>query len=361
MTEKRCLFRCGRWVHCSPLFAPGQGCGYRQLVSVTIVFPNGSILVEPDNARLAQKLGIPTRAEHSFYDAIIVGGGPTGLTAALYLARESVAVLVIERVGLGGQAGITEQLDNFPGFDEGIPGTEFADCLARQARRFGVEIVQAQEVQAVNQEGQAFCVKTADGAEYGARTVLLTTGARYRRLGVPGEEALIGASVHFCATCDGAFYKGKDVLVIGGGNSGFEEGLYLASKFARRVDIIEFLREVKASVILQQKVAAMPNMTVTTNTAVKELHGAKRLEAVIVEDRASGEVRALHPDGAFVFIGLTPNSDVAAGSAEFDRGGFIVTDRALMMRTPGLFAAGDVRSGSTKQAARQPAKAQLPR
>ncbi len=316
----------------------------------TIVFPDGSMLVEPSNADLAAKLGLQTRAERSFYDVIIVGSGPTGLTAALYLAREGVEVLVIERGGVGGQTGVTERLDNVPGFDEGIAGADFADRLARQARRFGTEILQAQEVAAINQQGRYFCVRTADGNEYGANAVLLGSGARYRRLGVPGEEALLGASVHFCATCDGAFYKDKHVLVVGGGNSGFEEGLFL-TRFARQVDIVEFMPEVKASKILQDKVAARADMTVTTNVAIKELRGKPRLESVLLEKRDSGEQMEIHPDGVFVFIGLTPNSDLVKDKVGVDRGGFVETDRTLMTSIPGLFAAGDVRAGSTKQAA----------
>ncbi len=196
----------------------------------TIVFPDGTILVEPSNAQLAEKLGMQTRAKRAFYDAIIIGGGPTGLTAATYLAREGVNVLVIEKAGLGGQAGITQTLDNFPGFDEGIPGAEFAARLTRQAQRFGSEILQAQNVVSIEQDGQYLCVHTSDGSEYGAIAVLLATGARYRRLGIPGEEDLIGTNVHFCATCDGAFYKGKRVLVVGGGN-----GHYRAQTDRRRI------------------------------------------------------------------------------------------------------------------------------
>lgn len=316
----------------------------------TIVFPDGTILVEPSNAALAQKLGLHTRAEREFYDAIVIGAGPCGLTAALYLAREGVDTLVIERSGIGGQVGTTHLLDNFPGFDEGIGGAAFADRLGRQARRFGVEIAQAHEVATINREGPYLRVTTTDGAEYGTKAVLLATGARYRRLGVPGEEELIGVNVHFCATCDGPFYQGKDVLVIGGGNSGFEEGLFL-TRFANRVDIIEFLPEVKASRILQEKVASLPNMSVTVNHAVKELRGKRRLETLVVEDRATGELKELHPDGVFVFIGLTPNSQLVVGQTEVDSGGFVVTDKTLMTQLPGLFAAGDVRSGATKQAA----------
>jgi thioredoxin reductase (NADPH) len=316
----------------------------------TIVFPDGSLLVEPSNAELAAKLGLQTKAHLAFYDAIVVGGGPTGLTAALYMAREGLDVLVIEKAGLGGQIGITQTLDNFPGFDEGISGAEFADKLTRQALRFGVEIMQAQEVARITPDGPYLCVVTGDGSEYGTRAVLLATGARYRKMGVPGEDQLVGLSIHFCATCDGAFYKGKKVLVVGGGNSGFEEGLFL-TKFARQVDIVEYAAQVKASQILQDKVAKQPNMSVTVNHAVGGFKGRHKLEAVLVEDRATGATQEWQYDGVFVFIGLAPNSDLAKGLADLDPYGFVATDKTLMTSTPGLFAAGDVRAGSTKQAA----------
>ncbi len=275
----------------------------------TIVFPDGSILVEPSNAELARVLGLKTKAKRSFYDSIVIGGGPAGLTAALYMAREGIDVLVIEKSGLGGQVGTTQVLDNYPGFDEGIPGAEFADRLVRQARRFGVEILQSQEVVHLHLEGPYWCVNTADGSEYGTKALLLTTGARYRRLNIPGEDELIGTNVHFCATCDGAFYKDKKVLVIGGGNSGFEEGLFL-TKFASQVDIVEFKPEVNASQILQEKVAEQENMHVITNYAVKEFVGEQRLESILVEDRATNEVEEWAYDGVFVYIGLSPNSDL---------------------------------------------------
>ena len=316
----------------------------------TILFPDGDILVEPSNAEVAEKLGLKTRAKQQVYDVVIVGGGPTGLTAAIYLAREGFDTLVIERAGLGGQVAITQQLDNFPGFPEGISGAAFADRLTQQAIRFGVEILQANEVRKITKlENRNFCVTIGDGHEYDASVVLLATGASYRRLGIPGEEQLIGTNVHMCATCDGAFYQDKKVLVIGGGNSGFEEGLFL-TRFAKQVDIIEFLPKVKASKLLQDAVAKRPDMTVTVNHAVKEFVGKSKLEYVIVEDRATGEIKKLQYDGVFVFIGLEPNHQLADNLADLDDYGFIKT-KHMMTRTPGLFAAGDVRSGSTKQAA----------
>ena len=316
-----------------------------------IVCPDGSILVEPSNAQLAEKLGLKTKAQRMFYNAIVIGAGPTGLTSALYMAREGLDTLVIEKAGLGGQAGITERLDNFPGFDEGISGAEFAERLGRQARRFGVEILEVQEVTEVNQDGTYWSVKTSDGMSYGCNALLLATGARYRKLEVPGEDELIGTNIHFCATCDGAFYKGKKILVVGGGNSGFEEGLFL-TRFASQVDIVEFLPQAKASQILQEKVAEQPNMRVTLNHAIKEFKVKNnRLEAVLVEDRASGELKEWPYDGVFVFIGLSPNSDLVKERVEVDSYGFVVTDKTLMTTRPGLFAAGDVRAGSTKQAA----------
>jgi len=315
----------------------------------TIIFPDGEILVEPSNAELAKKLGLTTKAQFKYYDVIVIGSGPAGLTAALYLAREGKKTLVVEKGGLGGQAGITQTIENFPGFDDGISGAEFAERLGRQARKFGVEILQAQEVKNISREGQYLCVETGDGESYGGKAVLLATGASYRRLGIPGEDNLIGTNVHFCATCDGAFYKDKKVLVIGGGNSGFEEGLFLTN-FAKQVDIVEFMPEVKASQILREKVAFMENMNVTVNHAVKELRGKHKLEAVMVEDRATGEVKEWNYDGVFVFIGLTPNSHLLKDKANMDKWGFVQT-KHMQTSMEGVFAAGDVRADSTKQAA----------
>lgn len=315
----------------------------------TIIFPDGEILVEPSNAQLAAKLGLKTQARRSYYDTIIIGGGPSGLTAALYLAREGLEVLLIEKAGLGGQAGITQTLDNFPGFDEGIGGAEFAARLGRQASKFGVEILQAKEVSAIEREGQYLNVETDSDIHYHSKAVLLASGARYRRMDIPGENELIGINVHFCATCDGAFYKGRKVLVVGGGNSGFEEGLFL-TKFASEVDILVNSPLPTASKIARDKVAEKKNMHVILNHGIIELRGGKKLEAAVLEDHATGEKKEAHYDGIFVFIGLTPNNDLLKGRAEMDERGFLKAPH-MMTSIPGVFAAGDVRSGSTKQAA----------
>lgn len=317
----------------------------------TIVFPDGSILVEPSGAELADKLGLATKASRTYYDVIVIGGGPAGLTAALYTSREGLDTLVIEKSAPGGQVGITQIIENFPGFDEGISGEEFARRLTNQAKRFGVEILQAQEVIDIHTNGRYREVLTADDNCYAAPAVLIAAGARYRRLDVPGEENLIGVNIHFCATCDGAFYRGKDVLVIGGGNSGFEEGLFL-TRFAKHVTIVEFMPEVKASRILQDKVAEREDMTVVTNHAVQEFVVKNgRLSGVKVQDRATGEIMEWRPDGVFVFVGMSPNSDFMPAEVEQDRFGFVVTDHTLQTSVKGVYAAGDVRAGATAQAA----------
>src|SRR5579872_5770591 len=200
--------------------------GGKRIIPV-IVFEDGSTLVEPSNAELAAKLGIRTEASRSFYDLIVVGSGPAGLTAALYAAREGIDTLVVERAGVGGQAGITERLDNYPGFPEGVTGAEFAERVIEQAKRYGVEMLSAQNVVKVGNDDDAHFVETESGHRYRGNAVLIATGSTYKRLGAPGEDDFIGAGVHFCATCDGPFYKGREVAVIGGGNSAVEEAAFL--------------------------------------------------------------------------------------------------------------------------------------
>jgi thioredoxin reductase (NADPH) len=316
----------------------------------TIVFGDGSVLVEPSNAELAAKLGLQTRAKNPFYDLIVVGSGPAGLTAALYAAREGMETLVVERGGVGGQAGVTERLDNFPGFPEGVSGAEFADRLRIQAERFGVEILSAQEVTHVGADGDYRVVRTADGAEYRAWSVLLALGSTYRMLDIPGEEDFIGAGVHFCATCDGPFYRGKEVLVIGGGNSAGEESIFL-TKFASRVTIVTRNDRLSASRVVAEKVEGHPQIDVITNATPSEFRGNGRLQGVVLRDTRTGETREVNPAGVFVFIGLTPNTGIVRETVELDEWGFIPTDATLQTNIPGIFAAGDCRTGSTKQAA----------
>ncbi|HEX8997546.1 MAG TPA: FAD-dependent oxidoreductase [Ktedonobacterales bacterium] len=316
----------------------------------TILFEDGSILVEPTNAELAAKLGLPTEAKMSYYDLIVVGGGPAGLTAALYAAREGIETLVIEQSGLGGQAAVTERLDNFPGFPEGVSGAEFADRLTEQARRFGVELLQAQAVTGLRAEDESRYVATADGREYGARAVLIASGSQYKRLGARGEEDFIGAGVHFCATCDGPFYKGAPVAVIGGGNSAVEESIFLA-RFASGVTILVRGDDVSASKLATDKAREEPRIAVRPHTEVVEFRGDGKLTGVLVRDRETGAEEEIHPAGVFVFIGLKPNSEWLPQEIARDAEGFVTTSATLETSVPGIFAAGDVRAGSTKQAA----------
>ena len=316
----------------------------------TIVFDDDSMLVEPSNAELAQKLGLQTKAQNSFYDLIVIGSGPAGLTAALYTARDGIETLVIERGGVGGQAAVTERLDNFPGFPEGISGDEFADRLQRQAERFGVEILSAQDVTKVDVDEMYRCVHTADGTEYRAFAVLLALGSTYRRLGIPGEDDFIGAGVHFCATCDGVFYRDRDVMVIGGGNSAGEESIFLA-KFAKKVTIVTRDPQLSASRAIAEKIEAHPQIDVITNASPSEFRGKDRLEAVVVKNVNTGEETEMHPSGVFVFIGLSPNTGFVKDLVETDEFGFIVAEDNLQTSLHGVFAAGDTRCGSTKQAA----------
>ena len=314
----------------------------------TIVFPDGTVLVEPSNAELAAQIGISSQATKSFYDLVVVGSGPAGLTAALYAAREGISTLVVERAGIGGQAGVTERLDNFPGFPEGVSGAEFADRLRAQAERFGVEILAAQDVTSIDPEPPCLTVRTGERA-HECFAVLVATGSTYRRLSIPGEDDFIGAGVHFCATCDGPFYRDRDVIVIGGGNSAGEESLFL-TKFARTVTIVTKDPAMTASRTVVDKVGDNPKISVITDATPTAFVGDGTF-AGLRFSTAGGQEQEIAADGAFVFIGLTPNSALVRDLVEVDDAGFVVSDVGMQTSVPGIFAAGDVRAGSTKQAA----------
>ena len=317
----------------------------------TIVFPDGSFMAEPENSEIAQKLGLRLKAERRFYDLLIIGGGPAALTAAIYGAREGIDCLIIERGALGGQAGTTERIDNYPGFPDGVPGAELADRFIRQAERYGVEMLSAVGVTDVRRDGDYVIVATDQGDEYSGLAALVVTGSTYRKLDVPGEDDLIGAGIHFCATCDGPFYRGaSELMVIGGGNSAAEEALFL-TQFADLVRIVHRGDGLRASAVVKEKVSGHPKIQVDLNTMVVELRKDEngKLGTVVVESGA--ETRELHPQAAFVFVGLDPNTGFIIGKADTDERGFVVTGDDFQTSLPGVFAAGDVRAGSTKQLA----------
>jgi thioredoxin reductase (NADPH) len=334
----------------------------------TIVFEDDSFLVEPTNSELAKKLNLTTEAKKSYYDLIIIGGGPAGLTSSIYASREGAETLLIERSGLGGQAGITVGLDNFPGFPEGISGQEFAERVTQQARRFGVEILQAQDVEKLESEDGYNEVHTSDGKHYHARAVLIASGASYRRLDVPGEDDYIGAGIHFCATCDGPFYKGaKNIVVIGGGNSACEEGLHLTT-FAEQVTLLVRGDKLTASQLAIDNInEPASRVKVIYNVVVDSFEGENsKLKKIHYHDSVSGVKATVEPAAAFVFIGQKPNNEFAKDTLQMDPYGFILTGHdfshgesanehierlAFETSMSGVFAAGDVRHGSTKQVA----------
>jgi len=316
----------------------------------TLVFDDGSTLVVPDNATLANKLNLVQELNHDFHDVVIIGGGPTGLTATLYLARDDVDVAITEKGALGGQVGFTQRLDNYPGFPDGISGEDLATRIIKQVKNYADEILTATDIVNIEHKNGILEVYTSDGRCIGSKSVVIATGSKYRTLDVPGESDLIGYKIHFCATCDFIWYKGQEVIVVGGGNSAFEESLFLA-KHLKKVTILVRSTS-KASKVLQDKVADTNNIDVRYNTVVDEFKvGAKKtLDGVVIKNKSTGESETIHPNGVFLFVGLTPNAEVAGKLVELDNRGFIKTDGAMMTKTKGLFAAGDVRSGSIKQA-----------
>jgi thioredoxin reductase (NADPH) len=315
----------------------------------TVVYGDGTHDVNPSDEVLARRIGLTIVAVRSAYDLVIVGGGPAGLAAAIYAAREGIDAIVVDGSALGGQAAISDRIDNYPGFPEGISGGDLAERFVAQAGRYGVELVSAVSVVQIAPEGDDHVVTLSSGQQLTAHAVIVATGSTYRRLNVPGEDDFIGAGVHFCATCDAPLYKGaNEVVVIGGGNSALEEGLHL-SEFARRVRVLA-RSNLSASPVLQERVRSDPQFVVHTGVDVVSFEGRRgHFSAVVARQRDTGETHRYPAAAAFVFIGLVPNTAFLGDAVDLDSSGFLLTSPMMESSVAGLFAAGDVRAGSTKQ------------
>ena len=280
------------------------------------------------------------------YDMIIIGGGPGGYTAALYAARAGLNTLVLEKLSAGGQMALTHQIDNYPGFEDGIDGFELGEKMQRQAERFGAQTEYA-EVFRVDLKAQPKMVETSEGIFRG-RTVVLATGANPRELGVEGEAALVGRGVAYCAACDGMFYRGKTVVVVGGGNSAAADALLL-SRIAKKVILVHRRDSLRATKVYHQPLLQAENVEFAWNSQVAEILHDRKVTGVMLKDVNSGELRQIDCDGIFVSVGRKPVTEFLGGQVELDKGGYILAGESTVTNLPGVFAVGDVRTKFLRQ------------
>jgi len=280
------------------------------------------------------------------YDVIVIGGGPAGYTAALYTARAGLSTLVVEKLSSGGQMTVTGQIDNYPGFPEGIDGVTLGQRMEAGAKRFGVETLSA-EALSLRLEGSVKTVETTAGS-FTARAVIAATGGEHRRLGLPMEEALTGKGVHYCAACDGMFYRGKTVAVVGGGNSAAGDAAVL-SRIAEKVYLIHRRDALRASKAARDTLSQAGNVEILWNRTVASLQYGEALTGVTLKDTVSGEESALPLDGLFISIGMRPATGLFQGVLELDPDGYIVAGESTRTSLPGVYAAGDARTKSVRQ------------
>ena len=291
----------------------------------------------------------PAGAADKPFDAVVVGGGPSGLTAALYLSRARRSVVVVERNMAGGQMALTDLIENYPGFPDGIGGFELSDRLKAQAAKFGAEVREITDVSAL-QYGDGLHALATDQGTIHARAVLLAPGRHPRSLGVPGEAEFFGRGVSSCGTCDGPLYRGRTVAVVGGGDTAVEEGMFL-TKFADAVHVLHRREELRCTPIAQERAFGNSKMTWVWNARVQRILGDTKVQGIEYEDVCSGEVATLPVDGVFIFVGQVPNTAFLQGTVEMDGEGYIVTDEQLHTSRAGVFASGDARANPLKQIA----------
>ncbi len=280
------------------------------------------------------------------YDMIVLGGGPAGLTAAIYAGRAALKTLVLVGPIPGGQVSFTGMVENFPGFPEGVTGTELAQRMQSQTERFGSRIVM-EATTGVDLSSYPFTVQT-QSETFSGRTVVIATGAFPRRLGVRGEKEFFGRGVSTCATCDGFFYRDKRVVVVGGGDSAIDEGLFL-TKFAREVVVVHRRDELRATKIYQERAFANPKMSFVWDSVAEEIVGEQTVTGVRVRNVKTGETSLVEADGVFVYIGMVPGTKLFTGQVELDAHGYVLTDRRQRTSVPGVFAAGDVQNPDFRQ------------
>ncbi|MEJ7554928.1 MAG: thioredoxin-disulfide reductase [Aquificaceae bacterium] len=288
-------------------------------------------------------------SEDILYDCIIVGGGPAGLTAGLYCARAKLNTLLFEKGTLGGQIALTDLVENYPGFPEGISGKELTKKFKEQAERFGLQILK-KEVIKLEKVGKEIVLHLRTGELVRSKSVILAVGSNPRRLGVPGEEEFLNRGVSYCATCDGALFEGVPVAVIGGGDSATQESLFL-TRFASKVYLIHRRDQLRAQKHLQEKVFSNPKITFVPNKVVEEIKGGDFVEKLLLRDTRDNSLSELPVEGVFIFIGLEPNTGFLKGTIDLDDKGYIITDQRMRTSMEGVFAAGDCRSGATGQVA----------
>lgn len=280
------------------------------------------------------------------YDMIVVGGGPGGYTAALYAARAGLSTLVLEKLSAGGQMALTEQIDNYPGFEDGIDGFTLAEKMQQQAERFGARSEYAQ-VERMDLAASPKVLETSEGMFY-AKTVVLATGANPRELGLPNEAALTGRGVAYCAACDGMRYKGKTVVVVGGGNSAAADALLL-SRVARKVILVHRRDTLRATKVYHQPLMQAENLEFRWNSTVTELLQEDKLTGVKLKDVNTGEETTVPCDGLFISVGRKPATELVQGQLELDRSGYIIADETTKTSLPGVYAVGDVRTKPLRQ------------
>jgi thioredoxin reductase (NADPH) len=318
--------------------------------SIPTIIVDGKMVQEPTYDELSELCGIENRKENKdMQEVLMIGAGPTALAAAVYTTREDIDTVLLEKALIGGLAATTDWIDNYPGFPDGISGLDLAENLRKQAERFGA-IIELDEVTGITIDSKSVIVKTISG-ERRAKAVLVATGSEYKKLGIAGEEEYLSRGVHYCATCDGAFYRDKKIVVVGGGNSAVQEALFL-TKFASHIDLLVRGSEFRASDVLVHELQKNNKITIHMNTTTDEILGdGTKVNKVLGTDKLKNSKVEFNVDGVFVFVGLKPNTHFLGKEIQLDEFGFIKTNEKLETNVNGVFAAGDVRSGATMQIA----------